>query len=224
MQLNPIHAQGLGEQVGAQLRRLIVRGELRPGQHLVEAQLAEQLGVSRGPVRDALAQMLNEGLVEQGRRGIRVVGFSEREIRELYDVRLAVETLATSRCLERRVEVDWSTFSDALDAMESAANEQRAAEFAAADLHFHGLFYRNADNRRLVQIWEQYHPTFALLLEMATSQDADLHPSLEAHRALLQLVHDGDQAALATELTSHFYGSRQRLSRALRDTWGESER
>ena len=74
---------GLGEKVAEALRSLIITGQLAPGERLVEGVLAEQFGVSRGPVREALTELVSEGLIESSRRGAFVIGMTEVDIREL---------------------------------------------------------------------------------------------------------------------------------------------
>src|SRR5437764_11130394 len=94
MTFSPVHKAALGTQLVEQLRALVLSDELVPGTHLVEGRLAEDFGVSRGPVRDALRQLEVEGLVETRKRGVFVRGLSDDDLRELYSLRGALEGLA----------------------------------------------------------------------------------------------------------------------------------
>ncbi|MGI5285712.1 GntR family transcriptional regulator [Nonomuraea polychroma] len=98
---HPLRNPPLGDQLLAQLRSLIVRGELSVGTHLVEGRIAERFGVSRGPVRDALRQLEIEGLVETRERGVFVRGLSDHDLVELYSLPGALEGLAIQEAIAR---------------------------------------------------------------------------------------------------------------------------
>jgi len=213
-------AQELGQQVLEQLRVLIITGELRPGTHLVESQLSATFDVSRGPVRDALAQLEAEGLVESRRRGSFVVGLEEHDISELYSLRQSLELLAM-REATARADADWSLATTALERMREAANEGDYPEFARADLDFHSTFYTIAGHRRLAKVWQQYEPTFAVLLTLTTAEDVDLHPSFDSHAEILTQLQHGQIDEAATTLDEHLLGSRTRLTAAHRRLLGE---
>lgn len=203
-------AQVLGKQVVGQMRVLIVTGRIAPGTHLVEAQLSTMFGVSRGPIRDALTVLEREGLVESRRRGVFVRGLTTRDIDELYSVREAIETMAL-RLAASAPQSEWERALPALDEMREAAEAHDHLSFAHADMAFHASFYAIADHHRLRNIWEQYEPTFGVLLELTTAEDLDLGPSYQAHVDLHELmIADRVDDALAS-LQEHLVGSRARL-------------
>lgn len=201
----------LGDQLAALLRERIIRGNLEPGTHLVEDSLATEHGVSRGPVRDALRCLNAEGLVRNTRRGAFVVGFTLRDIQELYAIRLAVESLALELAVQRADAVDWTKAQNLLEQMREAAERRESDVYAKADLDFHGTFYENSGNRRLLTLWDQYRPTFATMLEITNSQDTDLGPSFADHVALLESVREGVVEQACELLRSHLAGSERRM-------------
>jgi GntR family transcriptional regulator, gluconate operon transcriptional repressor len=213
-EISPIEQTALGTHVAHQLRHAVVTGQLPAGQRLVEHVLAEQFGVSRGPIRDALRELAQEGLLESRRRGFFVVGLREDDIKELYELRESLESLALRRTAARATAADWESLERALSGMRDAADRHDAAEFAVADLAFHSQFYELSGHRRLLSVWEHYLPTFTTLLQVTTAEDVDLHPSLQSHAEILSLLRAGDIPAALTELSEHLLGASNRLRTA----------
>ncbi|QOR72857.1 GntR family transcriptional regulator [Ruania alkalisoli] len=212
MTIAPVQRNALGDQVAARLRLLIVTGQLPAGYRLVEASLSADFGVSRGPVRDALGTLQSEGLVAVQGRGLSVVGLTAEDLVELFSLRRTLETFALRECAAAADPV-WSPAEDRLAELDQAADDGDAVAFAHADLAFHTSLYHVAGHRRLLRVWNGYRPTFAALLEVATSQDRDLHPSADSHRLILERVRAGDVAAAERELVDHLEGARARLER-----------
>lgn len=209
--------QALGEQIAHELRVQIITGSIAPGTPLVEDTLAETFDTSRGPVRDALRELELEGLVERGpsrRGGLIVKGLSSEDITELYALREAMEGLAV-RLASGRSTADWSRARRAINDLREAADSGDALAFADFDMDFHTQLYEQSGNQRLVRVWEQFRPTFAVMLNVTTAQDRDLHPSAEAHVELLDAIQRGDREVAVTMLSAHLLGSSTRLRTAL---------
>lgn len=210
-----VRAVALGEQLAALLRSRIVRGLIPAGTHLVEDVVANEHGISRGPVRDALRSLLAEGLLESRRRGFYAKPFGQAEVDELYEIRMAAEHLACRLAIQRSTAQDWDASRVHLKEMarHSEAGDQHA--YARADLEFHTQFYVLSRNSRLLSLWHQYRPTFATLLDITNAQDSDLRPSFEDHQHLLRLAEDGDWVKFNATLDDHLAGSHRRLSTAI---------
>lgn len=211
--------QVLGDQLAHELRLQIITGQVKAGTHLVEDALAEAFDVSRGPVRDALRQLELEGLVESRRGkarrgGFLVTGITSEDMAELYSLREAVESLAVRLAIQRGAAADWTSARRAVDGMLAAADAADALSFARFDMNFHTQLYAQSGNRRLASVWEQYRPTFAVLLNVSTAQDRDLHPSAESHVELLDTVLRGDTGSAVAQLSEHLLGSKTRLHNA----------
>lgn len=200
----------LGEHVAQELRRAIISGSLDRDTHLVESRLSEMFGVSRGPVRDALTSLSEEGLVESRRRGTYVRGLSIEDIEELYSLRKLIETDVVLRCIDTDG-ADFTPVAEALEEMRRALASGDASTFAQADLGFHSAFYSVAGHRRIEAIWLQYRPTFAGMLEVTNAQDDSLTPTMEDHEVLLDAVTAGDRAKSLALLEDHLEGSRRRM-------------
>lgn len=215
MQVSPLRQAPLGEQLLEQLRALIVRGELAPGQHLVEGWVAENFGVSRGPVRDALRQLELEGLVETRRRGVFVRGLTDVDLVELYSLRGALEGLAFRGAHARRGKADWTPVEEALSRMRAAAEASDPATFAAADLDFHSALYVVAGNKRLAATWAMHRPIFAAMLDVTNTRDRDLRPIASDHAELADALRFGTLEYALAHLVQHLDGSCERMRAAL---------
>ena len=214
MIVSPVRQAPLGAQLLDQLRALIVRGDIGPGTHLVEGALADQFGVSRGPVRDALRQLEIEGLVESRRRGAFVRGLTDTDLVELYAVRGALEELAVRETIARLADADWRPIEAAVSAMRAAAAETDPVAFAAADLDFHSGFYVIGGNRRLAATWALHRPIFAAMLEV-TNTDRDLRPVAQDHADLSAAIRSGAGEPALAALAAHLNGSCQRMRAVL---------
>ena len=221
VKIRPTRAPALGDQVAAALREQIVRRHLRPGTHLVEDALAEEYDVSRGPVRDALRQLESQGLVESRRRGYFVVGLSEGDINDLYELRESIELVAVGRAVDHATPEQLAAGREVVREMVACADRSAAADFAAADMRFHALLYRMSGNRRLQDVWEAYEPVFASLIQLTVEEDVDLHPSANDHGLLLDLIEQGDAARLQAELHVHLDGARTRMANAVQSVIDE---
>lgn len=208
----------LGERVAHELRVQVIGGRLRPGTHLVEGQLAERFDVSRGPVRDALRRLEAEGLVASQRRGVYVTGLGAEDVEELYTLRDSLESLALTLAMNKASDDDWAHSQSCVERMRRAAERSDARLFTAADLDFHSRFYELSGHRRLIAVWEQYRPTFAVVLDITNAQDVDLHAPAEDHATLLDAARRGDRELALTTLRAHLVGARDRLRAALHET------
>ena len=143
----------LREVVFNTLRRAILRGELVPGQRLMEIQLAEKMGVSRTPVREAIRKLELEGLVVMiPRKGAEVAHISGKNLRDVLEVRRALEELAGELACKRMTEEELRQLEKANHKFISVLGSDDITVIAQADEAFHGLIYRATDNDRLIQM------------------------------------------------------------------------
>jgi len=188
------------EAVYRQLLHLIFSKQLKPGQRLPEVLLAEQLNVSRTPVREALRRLANEGLVTlMPNVGARVVTPTRQEMLDTYEVRNVLECLAVRRAAGRITAVQLARLEEKI--------EEEAAVFAERDLEayieinnaFHRIIAEASGNLPLADTIENYLArTFVYMVFFESYFDFDTNPSLEEHRAILKALRarDADQAVL----------------------------
>lgn len=195
------------------MAEMIVDGRLPPGRHLVEAEVADQFGVSRGPVRTALAWLERQGLAApQGKRGLAVVRMTASDVDELYEVRIALEITALRRVAARPDNLDLGELRDRLEALEGASGspDVRPLVIARADLAFHRQLCVLSGNARLTRTWDSL--SHQILLVLGTLQSGDLSPlaHLFAHHAsIYQALDSGDSALAERLLLAHLHESRE---------------
>ena len=135
------------------LRQAILKGELEPGERLMEIQLAERLGVSRTPIREAIRKLELEGLVLMiPRRGAEVAKISEKNLRDVLEVRRSLEELAIDLACQRIQEEELETLREAQKEFAAAVAAGDAMEIAQTDEKFHEIIYSGTGNQKLMQI------------------------------------------------------------------------
>lgn len=135
------------------LRQAILRGELEPGERLPEIQLADKLGVSRTPIREAIRKLELEGLVIMiPRKGAVVAEITEKSLRDVLEVRRALEELSVKLACEKIQEEEIEELKVAAKEFEDALKTGDVTAYAEADVKFHDIIYHTTDNERLIQL------------------------------------------------------------------------
>lgn len=135
------------------LRQAILKGELAPGERLMEIQLAERLGVSRTPIREAIRKLELEGLVLMiPRKGAEVAKISEKSLRDVLEVRRSLEELAIELACQRMTEEGIEKLEEVQEEFRDAVIKGDAMEIAETDEAYHDIIYKGTNNDRLVQI------------------------------------------------------------------------
>ncbi|MUL43924.1 GntR family transcriptional regulator [Streptomonospora sp. PA3] len=217
--LRKAERRGLGQEAADRIRDAIFGGVFPPGAVLREVELAAGLEVSRGSVREALAQLEQEGLVRSAwHRGTRVIDLSVADVDEVYAVRAALERLAATSA-GRRVDGEaLAALEDLVSEMDSALRAGAAgSDLLALDIAFHDRIYAAAGNRRLLDAWHAVRSQVYLFqLTRVARDDADYRSILvEEHRELLALLRAGDTPRLAEAAEEHVDSARRRLVRML---------
>lgn len=133
------------------LRQAILRGELKPGERLMEIQLANKLGVSRTPIREALRKLELEGLVNMvPRKGAEVADITEKSLRDVLEVRKALEELSVQLACEKITEEEIEELKRAAERFKDTLDNQDVTKIAEADVAFHDIIYTATDNQKLI--------------------------------------------------------------------------
>jgi DNA-binding GntR family transcriptional regulator len=187
------------------IRQRILDNELAPGTQVLEQALADQIGISRTPVREALIQLEQEGLVEiVPRHGMRVLPVSQADMREIYDILTSLEPTAAELLAARRpARAELKPLIDACDAMEAALAKGDRAGWAKADERFHLALLELCGNRRLagmvMAMWDQSHRARMFTLKLRPLPVV----STREHRAALDAILDGDAARAREVYRAH---------------------
>ena len=201
--LRPLEApRSLAEDAADRIREGILAGGFGQGEHLVEARIAEQLNISRGPVREAFKLLRAEGLLqEEPRRGTFVVSLSPEDVREIYAVRAAIEGRAARTLSEAIGDDGHAELHALLDDLDAAVRSRDASSVFARDLAFHEGLCRLSGNGRLLEVFVRYVPTLRALLRLDERVLGSLDDVTLQHRPIVEAIdrRDADEAARLVE-------------------------
>ncbi|MBV9545722.1 MAG: GntR family transcriptional regulator [Chloroflexi bacterium] len=205
----------LAAAIRERLREAILRGDFTPGERLREVDIAGRHEVSRGPVREALLQLEQEGLVLLRRnRGAVVARLSRADLEEVYSLRLALERLAVARTVQHGTEVDFGVMDAVLHEFRGAASDQPLTEQQAADqdVRFHDAIYRAAHHERLYAAWRSIRSqVYVLLLGRNVAGPDFREDTYMGHLELAYLIRARDERRAVRAIEQHLEGSYQRV-------------
>lgn len=212
-----IQPEALWQKVVQAMRRAIVIGELEPGKHLKEPALAQRFGVSRLPIREAIAQLEREGLVRsEPRRGRFVVGVTEQAISDIYECRLLLESCALRRLVACINEEGLATLAALIAQMEEAVSSGQVQTVTSNDLAFHRQLIELSGSRALATAWEPLTPLIETALGIAEATVPDLPTAVGNHRGILQALRERDAEKAVTLLSDHLPGGEKLVLEAVR--------
>lgn len=196
--------RSLVEDAAERIREEILSGGLRQGEHLVEARIAEQLGISRGPLREAFKVLRSEGLlIDVRNRGTFVVRLSPTDVREIFDLRAAIESRAAKTLAQRAGGEEVCELRGLLDRLEAVAKSGDVRAFARVDLAFHEAVCQLSGNRRLHAVFTRDVPTMQALIKIDDQLYRSLADTAQEHRPLLEAIETGDPEAAAAGFERH---------------------
>lgn len=203
----------LAEDVADRIREEILSGGFVQGERLVEAGIAQQLGVSRGPVREAFKLLRAEGLVkEEPHRGTFVVRLTSTDVREIYDLRAALEARAAKQLAERARSSDFRTMRRLLERLLLAAENGDVAVVSQADLAFHEGVCHLTGNRRLHEVFIRHVPVLRNLMKLDEYIYRTLDDVAVEHEPLMAALESGDPALAATRFEGHVERARDQVA------------
>jgi DNA-binding GntR family transcriptional regulator len=192
----------LWQRVYDYLRDAILANRLSPGSELNEVALAASLGVSRGPLREAIRHLTAEGLVtERPRRSAIVSALSREEFIEAYQVREALEILAVRLAVNRLEESTIALLEQLIDEMEQSAKQDNPAAFFDENARFHNLLVQASGNRKLTEMHRQLAGQMGRYQMPSLALRGSLHRSIAEHRAIVSALRARD-VKRATHLIS----------------------
>ena len=206
-----LQSSSLASEVGKAIERQILQGELRPGAKLIEAALAAQLGVSRGPVREAFRMLEQAGLVRQGKnRGVFVRDGALDEAMEIYDLRAMMDEAVGRRLAEGISAEQLKTARALVEAMERAVKAGDADSYHLLNLEFHDHLVASAGNRKLTSIYRRLINELSLFRRLNLADERQLPLSAGEHRAIVKAIASGDPEAAGDALREHVLASKAR--------------
>lgn len=200
----PIARSVLSEQVSKVIVEGLLSGRFRPGDRLVENDLAALLGVSRSPIREALTELGQSGVVErEPGRGCRIRQWSRTDLEELFAVRALLEGYAARLAAARCGREEEKAFSRIIAAMERAAARSDYARMIDLDLEFHFVLWRCAGNDLLLQVLESLSQQFRLFLTLNWKFHGGLEDVADNHRVIVEAIASRDPVRADTALHAH---------------------
>ena len=200
------------------LRQAILKGELAPGERLMEIQLAEKLGVSRTPIREAIRKLELEGLVLMSpRKGAEVAKISEKSLRDVLEVRRSLEELAIELACQRMTEEELAQLEQAQAAFSSAISRGVAMPIAETDEHYHDIIYQGTYNDKLVQMLNNLREQmYRYRLEYIKDEDKR-QVLLVEHEHILAALKGRNIAEAKTAMREHIDNQEITVSRNIKE-------
>ena len=200
----PVENLTLWQRVYDHLRAAILSGRLEPGAELAEVPLSEELGVSRGPIREAIGRLAAEGLVTvRPRRGAVVSPLSKEEFLELYQVREALERMAVKLAVRRLQPEDFAALQGLIDDMATHAERGQVDEFFEANAAFHARLVDASGNAKLGELYRQLLDQIGRYRTRSLRLRGNLQRSIAEHAAILRAAKRGDAERAARLMSEH---------------------
>ena len=206
----------LREVVYLTLRKAILKGEFRPGERLMEIALANRLGVSRTPIREAIRKLENEGLVTMiPRRGAQVAEITQEELNNVLEVRQSLEVLAAVRASQRITKEQEKELAAAEKAFRDISDTLDLTELAEADVAFHDVIYRATGNRRLIQILNNLREQMYRFRIEYLKDRAVRGTLVEEHHAISEAIRSHDAAEAERQIALHIDNQRKAINASI---------
>lgn len=200
-------AVSLRHRIADDIRRAILEGKLKPGDRLLELEMSKQMGVSRGPIREALRVLEQEGLLHsQPFKETVVAEFSTEEVvHVLIPIRLTVETYALRKALPLFGEQDFAYLEQCLQGMRESGEKNDVAKLVENDLAFHEYIVVKSQVVNLMNIWSSIYTRIRMHFYMQDQKYEDITKVWEQHQPLLDTMRTGNVELACAELSRHIY-------------------
>ena len=186
------------------LRQAILRGELKPGERLMEIQLANKLGVSRTPIREAIRKLELEGLVLMiPRKGAEVAEITEKSLKDVLEVRRALEELAVEIACEKMTAQQIEELKAAAKEFEVTLKSKDVTKYAEADVKFHDVIYMATDNQRLIQLLNNLREQMYRFRVEYLKKDESHVKLLEEHDQIIENIEKRNKEEAAKIVCRH---------------------
>ena len=183
----------LMDQVLKEIREAIRCGKLKPGDRLVEMQLAEEMQISRFPIREALRYLEKEGLVEtKPFKGSHVAQFTEKDMEELYSLRSSLEELAVRILIENLDETKIKELKTIIKSMQKASLNGKLNQMISEDLRFHQTICELSGHRRLLEVWRTLESQLQVFLTIEKDFFETAYQYVSTHDPIMEAIQHRD--------------------------------
>ncbi len=186
-----------------QIKQAILSSRLRPGDRIVESELAREMKISRVPIREALRYLEKEGLVVRSPfRGTYVSRLDDKNLEELYTLRSALEELAIRIVINEITDAKIAKLDSIFEAMESASREERVENLIDEDLRFHRTICEMSNHQKLLEVWLTLEHQLRSFIALASLYD-EPDRFLRNHSPILEAIKHGDSEAAEKAIRHH---------------------
>jgi DNA-binding GntR family transcriptional regulator len=214
---DPLPDQSLSDAVVDRIRAAIWSGVYAPGDRLVERRLAHEFGISHIPLREALARLTEEGLVEKlPRRGARVASLTPRMLEEVSSLRVVLEQFVVRRLKDRFTDEAHAELQDIVDRMVEAAEKHDLVRVHELDQQFHQRLWEQTDHALLVELAAQMRSRTSHFYRAAAASlgPDEVRRHADSHQQLLDVIASGDRRAAERAMQQHVEQAAQRIADA----------
>jgi DNA-binding GntR family transcriptional regulator len=207
--------RSLSDDVVKILRKMILNGALKPGERINQVQLAMKMKISRGPLREALRMLQNEGLVmHENNRGAFVTTLSKEDTWEIYTLHALLESGAAELAMNKLTDQEFDKLREILKEMKQAISDNDLEKMMQCDLEFHRTIVQASKHQRLLQYHEQLNIQLgAMFLTMSSKVPLRVQKAIENHEVLIEALKSNDSEHVKKAFSDHYLS-------ALRDAQG----
>ena len=200
------------------LRGAILKGDLKPGERLMELQLASKLGVSRTPIREAIRMLEQEGLaVTIPRKGAEVAKMTEKDMEDVLQIRLSLEALTVRLSCENITPAALQELKVAMEDFEEKTKSSQFVEMAKADVKFHEILYKASNNPKLQQLLSNLREQM-YRYRVEYLKDDGIYPRLiEEHQKMYDALKAKDQELAVSYVEKHLHNQAEAVKKIIRE-------
>jgi DNA-binding GntR family transcriptional regulator len=200
----PIAYRTIAEQIAGSIREAIAQGRIPPAARLLEVSLAQQMGTSRAPIREALSQLEREGLViKEPNRGVRVVELTEEVVLEVASLRGLLEGFAASLAAERLTASQFAALDAMVRDMDRAVQRGEYARLVELDYQFHAFICRASGHRTLHETWSAISGKVRLYLSTTNLMYRNLKAVVRGHHEIVAALRSRDKVRANRVMQEH---------------------
>lgn len=200
------------------LRENILNNKYKPGESLIETKLADELHVSRTPIREAIRQLELEGLVESiPNRGVYVKGISKKDMKDIYSIRLVLEVLAAKWSIENITDEGVSELKDIYELMEFYTGKGDVDRIAKLNTEFHQVIFNASKSNILIHLLNDFQLYVRWARHESLSMPGRMEKALEEHKNILEAFEKKDADEVVKALSTHIKNSSKNLFNKMAD-------
>lgn len=203
----------LSDNVTSILRNRILTGNLPPGSRIIELEIAKELGLSRGPVREALRKLAYEGIIDyHSNKGCTVRTLTSKEVEDVYVVKVHLEILSVDLCNGKFTQKTIEDMGELIREMEQASKEKNVLRLSELDEQFHSLIILESKNHKLFELWSSLRSiSLAIISSAYNLKLTNLKNQGENHKVLFENIKKGERERINHYLKRHYDDSTSRF-------------